>query len=68
MKIEFSSQRREMLLFLATNMAAVTPLVATSQQEYVHDHVQYLSEMVGKNLRLYVIRGMYYTLTTVYSF
>ena len=68
MKIEFSSQRREMLLFLATNMAAVTRLVATSQQEYVHDHFQYLSEMVGKNLRLYVIRGMYYTLTTVYSF
>ena len=24
MKIEFSSQRREMLLFLTTNMAAVT--------------------------------------------
>ena len=24
MKIEFSSQRREMLLFLATNLAAVT--------------------------------------------
>ena len=49
-------------------MAAVTPLVATSQQEYVHDHFQYLSEMVGKNLRLYVIRDMYYTLTTAYSF
>ena len=28
----------------------------------------YLSEIVGKNLGLYVIRGMYYTLTTVYSF
>ena len=73
MKIEFSSQRREMLLFLATNIAAVTSLVATSQQEYAHDHFQYLSEMVGKNLGLYgscghVIRGMYYTLTTVSSF
>ena len=68
MKIELSSQRREILLFLATNMAAVTSLVATSEQEYVHDHFQYLSEMVGKNLGLYVIPGMYYTLTTVYSF
>ena len=73
MKIDFISQRREMLLFLATNMAAVRPLVASSQQEYVHDHVQYLSEMVGKSLGLYGscshdIRGMYYTLTTVYSF
>ena len=73
MKIEFSSQRRKLLLFLATNMAAVTSLVATSQHEYVHDHFQYLSEMVGKSLGLYgscslVIRGMYYTLPTVYSF
>ena len=42
-----------MLLFLATNMAAVTSLVAISQQEYVHDHFQYLSEMVGKSLGLY---------------
>ena len=54
-------------------MAAVRPLVASSQQEYVHDHVQYLLEMVGKSLGLYGscshdIRGMYYTLTTVYSF
>ena len=73
MKIEFSSDRREMILFLATNMAPETSHVATSQQEYVHDHFQYLSEMVGKSLGLYgscshVIRGMYYTLTTVYSF
>ena len=62
-----------MILFLATNMAAVTSLVAISLQEYVRDHFQYLSEMVGKRLGLYgscslVIRGMYYTLTTVYSF
>ena len=31
MKIEFSSQRREMLLFLTTNMAAVT---SRANQEY----------------------------------
>ena len=39
-----------MLLFLATNMAAVTPLVATSQQEYVHDHV-YVVRDGGEELR-----------------
>ena len=31
MKIEFSSQRREMLLFLTTNMAAVT---SRANQQY----------------------------------
>ena len=33
MKIEFSSQRREMLLFLTTNMAAVT---SRANQQYAH--------------------------------
>ena len=33
MKIEFSSQRREMLLFLTTNMAAVT---SRANQQYLH--------------------------------
>ena len=32
MKIEFSSQRREMLLFLTTNMAAVT---SRANQQYL---------------------------------
>ena len=30
MKIEFSSQRREMILFLTTNMATVTSRIQTS--------------------------------------
>ena len=40
MKIEFSSQRREMLLFLTTNMAAVTSR-ANQQWLTVHINVQH---------------------------
>ena len=40
MKIEFSSQRREMLLFLTTNMAAVTSR-ANQQWVTVHINVQH---------------------------
>ena len=35
MKMEFSSQRREMLLFLTTNMAAVT---SRANQQLIGDH------------------------------
>ena len=35
MKIEFSSQRREMLLFLTTNMAAVTSLANQQLSQFV---------------------------------
>ena len=41
MKIEFSSQRREMLLFLTTNMAAVTSR-ASQQYMYLSEYVVYL--------------------------
>ena len=36
MKIEFSSQRREMLLFLTTNMAAVT---SRANQQYCFNSI-----------------------------
>ena len=42
MKIEFSSQRREMLLFLTTNMAAVTSR-ANQQLQVCYAKVQLLT-------------------------
>ena len=51
MKIEFSFQRREMLLFLTTNMAAVTSRTNYQYQKY--DKVfQRLGKTVDKNVQL----------------
>ena len=47
MKIEFSSQRREMLLFLTTNMAAVT---SRANQQYGMRVIKF------KTLRIYFLR------------
>ena len=40
MKIEFSSQRREMLLFLTTNMAAVTSRANQQYGDYAYATTQ----------------------------
>ena len=45
MKIEFSSQRREMLLFLTTNMAAVTS--RANQQLRMYKTIQKASHLVS---------------------
>ena len=43
MKIEFSSQRREMLLFLTTNMAAMT---SRANQQLYRSYLYYISQEV----------------------
>ena len=49
MKIEFSSQRREMLLFLTTNMAAVTSL---ANQQYWANNLCFRAHAFNVNVSL----------------
>ena len=52
MKIEFSSQRREMLLFLTTNMAAVRSRANQQLQVKLPQHVA-ATPRSNKSLRVY---------------
>ena len=52
MKIEFSSQRREVLLFLTTNMAAVT---SRANQQYAKIRTVLQSDVPTTSLKFYLV-------------